>query len=114
MRWKEIPLVIKICIYVFMITFAVMTLVPFMYFISLSLSDYSETFVVFLWPNQFKWQNYLEAWKTINVGIYYRNSIYVTSLGLFLNLAAGAMAAFALARYKFSGREPIYSLILAG
>ncbi len=97
-----------------MLFLAFITLAPFLYFISLSLSKYAETFDVFLWPTSFQWQNYVEAWRTINVSVYYRNSIYVTLLALFINLLLGSMAAYAFARHNISYREPIFYLIVAG
>ena len=62
----------------------------------------------------FVWQNYVEAWQTINVKIYYRNSLYVTLLALSSNLFLGSLAAFAFARKKIIGKEPLFNLFLAG
>ena len=42
------------------------------------------------------------------------NSIYITTSALALNLFAGSLAAYALARFKFPLREPIYNLFIAG
>jgi raffinose/stachyose/melibiose transport system permease protein len=114
MRWKEIPIYIQIPVYIFMLLLAFMTLAPFLYFISLSFSKYKETFEVFLWPTSFEWQNYVEAWKTIKIGVYYRNSLYVAVLALISNLAIGSMAAYSFARYKVRGREVLFNLFLAG
>lgn len=114
MRWKEIHPTLRIMIMTFMIVLSAVTLAPFLYFISLSLSSYADTYNVFLWPKGFVWQNYVEAWRTINIGIHYRNSIYVTALALALNLIIGSMAAYAFARIKMLGKEPLFNLFLAG
>jgi ABC-type glycerol-3-phosphate transport system permease component len=91
-----------------------MTIAPFMYFISLSLSKFADTYNIFLWPTSFKLENYVEAWNTVNLGVHFRNSIYVTGLALLLNLSLGSMAAYTIARFKFPLREPLYNLFLAG
>jgi raffinose/stachyose/melibiose transport system permease protein len=97
-----------------MILLAMITLAPFLYFISLSLSSYADTYNVFLWPKGFEWQNYVQAWQNINVGIHYRNSLYVTALALTLNLLIGAMAAYAFARLRIIGKEYLFNLFIAG
>jgi ABC-type glycerol-3-phosphate transport system permease component len=114
MRWKDMSIVAKVPIYAVMLALAFMTLAPFMYFISLSLSTYADTYDIFLLPKGFELENYQNAWESVNLGVHYRNSLYVTGLALFLNLSVGSMAAFAIARFKFPGREPIYTMFLAG
>jgi raffinose/stachyose/melibiose transport system permease protein len=114
MRWKDMPILIKVPIYALMLILAFMTLAPFMYFISLSLSTYADTYDIFLVPKAFQWENYKTAWDTVQLGIHYRNSLYVTALALMLNLSIGSMAAYALARFDFPGREPLFTMFLAG
>jgi len=114
MRWKEIPFFIRLPIFILMLFLAFLTIAPFMYFISLSLSEFADTYNIFLWPTSFEIQNYVEAWNTVNLGIHYRNSLYVTVLALVFNLSLGSLAAYAMARYDFPLREPIYNLFLAG
>lgn len=114
MRWKDLPLYLKVMMYALMLVLAFMTLAPFMYFVSLSLSTYADTYNIFLLPKGFEFGNYTTAWDTVNLGIHFRNSLYVTAMALALNLSLGSMAAYAIARFKFPGREPIYNLFLAG
>ena len=96
-----------------MLLLAFITIAPFLYFISLSLSKYAETFDVFLWPTSFVWQNYVEAWKTIKISLYYRNSLYVTFLALSLNLLIGSMAAHdAIKTAKITSPSRIHRAIL--
>jgi len=45
---------------------------------------------------------------------YFRNSVYITASALLLNLTTGSMAAYAMARFRFPLREPLYNLFLAG
>lgn len=114
MRWKDVNILVKIPIYILIGFLAFLTIAPFMYFISLSLSKFADTYNIFLWPVSFEISNYVTAWETVNLGLHYRNSLYVTALALLLNLSIGSLAAYAMARYDFPLREPIYNLFLAG
>lgn len=114
MDWKDLSLPALAVIYMLLIFLAAMTIVPFAYFVSLSLSEYADTYSISLLPTGFKFQNYVEAWNQVNLGLHFRNSLYVTALALVLNLMIGSMAAYAFARFRFPLREPIYNLFLAG
>ncbi|MBK9123647.1 MAG: carbohydrate ABC transporter permease [Chloroflexi bacterium] len=114
MRWKEVPLPIKIIAYVILFLLTSMTLAPFMYFVSLSVSEFRDTYQIFLLPRSFTVDNYVKAWNEVDLGRHLFNSLYITGSALALNLSVGALAAYALARFRFPLREPIYNLFIAG
>ena len=114
MRWKHVPWPMKALLLLVMATVAFVTLAPFCYLVALSLSSYADTFRVFLWPRGFHWQNYVEAWDTVNLAVYFRNSAYVTLVALAINLTVGTMAAYALARFRLPFKEVIFGVFLAG
>lgn len=114
MRWKETPIPIKIFGIVLLLFLTFMTLAPFMYFISLSLSNFEDTYQIFLLPRSITFDNYVTAWNEVNLGLHLWNSIYITATALVMNLTAGSLAAYALARFRFPLREPIYNLFIAG
>lgn len=114
MRWKEVPLLIKILAYAILFFLTFMTLAPFMYFLSLSVSNFEDTYRIFLLPTSFTLDNYVKAWNTVDLGLHLRNSLYVTFSALAINLTFGALAAYAMARFRFPLREPIYNLFIAG
>lgn len=114
MRWKEIPWLIKIPIVTLLLALSFMTLAPMMYFVSLSLSNARDTYNIFLLPTGFEWQNYVRAWNEVNLGLHYRNSLYVTALALVINLLLGSMAGYAIARFRFPLRSLIFNLFIAG
>ena len=114
MRWKETPIPIKIFGIVLLVILTFMTLAPFMYFISLSLSNFEDTYQIFLLPRSITFENYVTAWNEVNLGLHLWNSIYITATALVMNLTAGSLAAYALARFRFPLREPIYNLFIAG
>ncbi len=59
------------------------------------------------------WSNYTEPLKRFNFLIYLRNSVIVTSVATIITLIINSMAAFALSKYEFRGRDAIFVLIIA-
>lgn len=65
-------------------------------------------------PSSLSFTNYIKAWETANFAVYFKNSIFVTSVSVFLILFISSMAAYVLARFKFRGNLFIYFLFLVG
>ncbi|PJF23637.1 MAG: ABC transporter permease, partial [Phototrophicales bacterium] len=55
----------------------------------------------------FGFENYVEGISRFNFWTYLRNSIVVTVAATALTLLVNSMAAFALSKYEFRGRDPI-------
>jgi len=58
--------------------------------------------------------NLTKIWTETNFIAYFGNSILVTSVSMFLILTLGTMAAYAIARYKFTGSGFILMFFVAG
>jgi putative aldouronate transport system permease protein len=93
-------------IYVFVFIALILVLYPLIYVISASIS--SPTVVnsgeMWLLPKDITWEGYktIFTYKTIWSG--YKNTIYYTALGTFINLAVTLPCAYALGRPEFFGR----------
>lgn len=59
------------------------------------------------------WRNYLDPLERFNFLTYLKNSIIVTTLATIITLIINSMAAFALSKYEFKGRDAIFILIIA-
>jgi alpha-1,4-digalacturonate transport system permease protein len=59
------------------------------------------------------YNNYLEPLARFNFVTYLKNSVIVTIVATIITLAINSMAAFALAKYSFKGRDAIFVLIIA-
>jgi len=57
-------------------------------------------------------ENYAEGVTRFNFWVYLRNSIVVTALATFLTLLINSMAAFALSKYQFRGKDSILLLTI--
>jgi alpha-1,4-digalacturonate transport system permease protein len=66
-----------------------------------------------LLPDRLSLSNYTEALERFNFDRYFLNSTIVTVAATALTLAINSMAAFALAKYNFRGRNALFLLTLA-
>lgn len=96
-----------------LLIFAAVTFLPLWYLLLLSLATYKDTFEFLLFPKKFIWQNYIEAWQTAKISVYYKNSIMVSLAALALNTAVGIFAAYAFARFRFYLKEVIFYTFVA-
>lgn len=64
------------------------------------------------WPLEF--DGYLTAWSDGRFDLYFRNSIFVTTVSLFLIVFLGSLAAYALANWRGRWSTGIYILFIAG
>lgn len=61
----------------------------------------------------FAWENYAEPLSKSNFGRYLWNSVFVTTMATLITLITNSMAAFALSKYEFRGRNAVLLLIVA-
>lgn len=58
-------------------------------------------------------ENYIEGVESFNFGLYLWNSVVVTVTATLLTLLVNSMAAFALSKYQFPGREAIFIIMIS-
>ncbi len=102
--------------YILLILIAFAMLIPLIWLISTAFKSEAEN--VFQFPPQFIPQhptvkNFSEIWETEPFGLYFRNSIFVASLTVTLNLLLSSLAAYPLARMDFKGKSIIFSAIIS-
>ncbi len=59
------------------------------------------------------WENYSGLFEQFDFLRYLWNSVFITAVATILTLLLNSMAAFALSKYRFAGREPVFLLMLA-
>lgn len=102
-------------IHLLLIAGAVIMVMPFGWMISTSLKSQSE---VFSYPPQWipstlLWENYARAWQAAPFGRYFLNSLMVAGAVTLGTLATSSLAAFAFARIRFPGRDPLFAVYLS-
>jgi multiple sugar transport system permease protein len=104
----------KLVVYVLLLGGAIIFVAPFAWMVTASLQDVSD---MFRWPPAWipinpSFKNYAKFMETENLGLWFFNSVYVafaiTSLQVFFN----SLAAYALAKRRFPGRDAIFLTFL--
>ena len=100
---KEENPAIKVIIDVFLIIWAIINLFPIYFMFTFSLKSNEEIFgknIVGL-PKDWLWSNYTAALNTGSMGLYFFNSILVTTLAIAISIMAAMMACYAITRIKW-------------
>jgi N-acetylglucosamine transport system permease protein len=107
--WSSIP------IHGILMVYAAIVIYPMIWLISSSLKTSLELFTNPWMPTaKPQWSNFMDAWTKANIGRYFLNSVFVTAISMFLILLIGSMAAYALARFVFKGREVLHTAFVGG
>ena len=95
--------------------FAIYTLFPLVWLFITSLKTNAEFFEnPFSLPAVPQWANYINAFAQANLGRMMWNSVTVAVIATFANIMVASMAAYAISRFKFRGREVIFAMLSAG
>ncbi|HEY3260881.1 MAG TPA: carbohydrate ABC transporter permease [Pseudonocardiaceae bacterium] len=118
-RWvttrQKAPSVADVSRVAVLATMAILVLVPIVWTFLSSFKTSSELAErpPSLLPDSFGLDNYTTALASFNFAIYLRNSVIVVVGATLLTLAINSMAAYALAKYNFRGRDVLFMLTLA-
>ncbi len=114
-RQKVMKVIVKIMVYLFLGVMAVIVLFPFYWMIISSLKSLVEYKlpVPTLFPREIHWENYINAFNTANLGLLFKNTMYVGVVSTLLSLVITVLSAFAFARLEFKGRDAFFGVLLA-
>jgi alpha-1,4-digalacturonate transport system permease protein len=90
-------------------------LAPVLWFVLSSFKDATELGArpPKIFPTEWAFSNYTEAFQMYNYMRYFTNSVIVTSVATILTLIINSMAAYAFAKYNFRGRDGLFVMTLA-
>ena len=118
-RQRIVKIIVQVMLYTFLVLMALIIIFPF-YFMLISsvksLEEYKEPIVSFaqtLWPRRVILYNYVEAFKTANLGRLFLNTMYVGIVSTLLSLVITVLTAFAFARLEFKGKNALFAALLA-
>ena len=111
---KEI--VVAILRWILIIFFAVYTLFPLIWLVISSLKTNFEFLAgsPFALPAVPQWQNYVNALSVAGLGRMLLNSVIVGLAATAVNVIIASMGAYCISRFRFRGRERIFTLFTAG
>jgi raffinose/stachyose/melibiose transport system permease protein len=102
--------------YLLLIGWAVTTIYPFIWVLQNSFKPkgmiLSNSFALPL-GEMFTWENYITAFKRVNILRAYANSLVISSSVTFFVVLIAGFAAYGMSRYVFRGRKILHSAIIA-
>ena len=114
LRGKE--LILAILRWILIIFFAVYTLFPLIWLVVSSLKTNFEFLAgsPFALPAKPQWINYTNALTVAGLGRMLFNSVFVGLSATIVNIIVASMGAYCISRFRFKGREKIFTLFTAG
>jgi multiple sugar transport system permease protein len=93
----------------------IMLMLPFFWALSGSLKQVQEIRQIppVIWPAVPQWTNYLDVWNVRLFATWYWNSIFLTVVATTGTVISSSLAGYAFARYRFPGKNLLFSITLA-
>ncbi|MFE7772915.1 carbohydrate ABC transporter permease [Streptomyces sp. NPDC057445] len=92
---------------------ALFFLLPFVFvFLTAVMSD-DQALTRDLWPHTWEWGNFATVWNTPGFLTWWRNTLLYAGLGTVLAVASSLPVAYALAKFRFRGRNLMMMLVIA-
>ncbi len=113
-RQRVVQIAVKVIIYAFLITMAIIILFPFYWMLISSVKSLEEyrLSVPTLFPREILFSNYVRAFEQANLGKLFVNTLYVGVVSTLLSLVITVLSAFAFARLEFKGKNALFAALL--
>ncbi len=101
--------------YVLLIVMSAATVFPFVWMLGTALKSPQEIFAYppTLWPDELRWENFATVLQRVPFLRFYLNSLLVTSLITFWQVATSALAGYAFARLEFPFKNVVFTIYIA-
>lgn len=105
----------KNLIYTFLVITGLMTLAPFIWMVSASLmyDGHASTYPPRFIPDEFTFSQFQNLFSRLNVARNFINSLVLSVIVTVVSLFFNSMAGYAFAKYRFAGRDKLFSLLLS-
>jgi ABC-type glycerol-3-phosphate transport system permease component len=104
----------KSVVWVFIAVGLVITLFPFAWVVSLSIRTEKEVFTAILFPEHARLRNYVDAWKSFDFTLLFKNSIIITFGSVLVTVFVAALAGYGFAKFRLRASNLLFHLILSG
>ncbi len=103
-------------LYLFLTVVSIAWLAPLLLAVYASLRPYQETakYGYFSWPKQLSLHYYAKAWNEAQLGMYYRNTLFIAVPAVVLTLFFASFVAFCLSKVHIPGARTLLILFTAG
>ncbi|MCB2355673.1 carbohydrate ABC transporter permease [Clostridium estertheticum] len=104
----------NLIVHIILIIGAIAMLIPFIWMILTSLKTLTEStsLPITIIPKNFEWGNYIDVWNQLPFAKFYINTMLMIFFRVIGSVFFSAMAAYALARIEFPGKNFFFMLIL--
>jgi multiple sugar transport system permease protein len=98
-----------------LIAVGLLMVLPFLWMVRTSLTSSGNVFgtTLKLLPDEFRWQNYLDAFTIVPFGLFLWNSAKVALFVVVGQVVTCTLAGYAFARLNFWGRDALFLIVLA-
>ena len=112
---KIMRVISQFLLYLFLFAIAFIILFPFYWMVISSVKNLDEYLLTVptLFPREFDFANYAEAFNTANLGRLFGNTVFVGIVSTVLSLVITVLSAFAFARLEFKGKNAMFAALLA-
>lgn len=105
----------KISIYMVLLIFAIINAYPIIWMAINSFKSEKEFATnQFGFPKEFLLENYMAAWDIANLGVLFKNSMFITLTATLLTVFFGALASYFLSRFEFKLSKWLYGFFIFG
>ena len=114
-KQKVVKVLVKVAIYAFLLTMAVIVLFPFYWMLISSVKSLEEYNLAAptLFPQEFHFDNYTKGFEIAQLDVLFLNTVYVGIVSTVLSLVITVISAFAFARLEFKGKNALFAALLA-
>jgi multiple sugar transport system permease protein len=93
----------------------IVLMLPFYWALISSLKEAQEVrrIPIDWWPRVAQWHNYLDVWTVRFFGSWVFNSVFLTVVATAGTLVSSSLAGYAFARFRFPGKDVLFTLTLA-
>jgi multiple sugar transport system permease protein len=111
--YRSHPVLQWIAVHAFAVAIGLVFVLPFVFVFLTSVMSDQQTLTKDLWPQTWQWRNYVDVWHTGGFTTWWRNTILYATAGTALTLVSSIPVAYALAHFRFRGRNLAMMVVVA-
>jgi multiple sugar transport system permease protein len=111
--YRSRPVLEWIAVHAVAVALGLLFVLPFVFVFLTSVMTDQQTLTKDLWPQTWQWSNYVDVWHTGGFATWWRNTILYATLGTALTLVSSIPVAYALAHFRFRGRNLAMMVVVA-
>ncbi|WP_327323656.1 carbohydrate ABC transporter permease [Streptomyces sp. NBC_01210] len=92
---------------------ALFFVLPFAFLFLTSVMSDQQALTRDLWPQNWEWSNYADVWNTPGFLTWWKNTLLYAGLGTVLTVVSSVPVAYALAKFRFRGRQLSLMLVIS-